>query len=211
MLQRASNKLYYDLIQTGVPYFTEKSEFSLSQSDEFFRLPDNFYKPLVVLYKPTADEYYIVPNGELRDASDGYKTASGYGYGYGYRTHSTKKHIILDRQAGSELFIIPDDDKAGDYLMEYAPDSPEVVNLRAPKGWVDYLLYGATLELGIADYNTRQEWAEIMQDLKNKIMSWAINRSPFETGRIQRVQQEDDTIEDIDNRDYSESFYSTGS
>ena len=168
MIQRASNKLYYDLVKTGVVYFADKQEFSLSDSDEFYRLPDAFYKPLVLLFKQTNDVYYLVPNGELRDQDDGYKTASGYGSGYGSYiagSHQTKKHLIIDRSTGSELHIIPEKDKAGDYLLEYIPDSPDVQSLRVPRGWADYLLYGATLELGVADYNTRQEWAHILQAL----------------------------------------------
>ena len=208
MVQRASNDLYYLLVQIGVPYNTVKTTFSgisvpsNPNNNAIYRLPDSFYKVLVFLYRTDegSDQFFLIPEGKLKDAYDGYKTSTGFGYSVGNRTY-----LVISRATGDELTIVPQGSVSeGDqYYLEYIPDAPDVSDLRVPKGWVDYLVYAGAAELGSADYNLIQMWAEKAAKLRSDIEGWALNRSPNESQKINRVQTQDLTIEQINNQTVS--------
>lgn len=202
MVQRHASKLYYMLVETGVPYSSEKLEFSLTNPLDgdvpVYELPNNFYQPLALFYKLGGDDTYVlISSGQIRSASSGYLTANGIGFD----VSEDKQYIIIDRSNASELHIIPSDNQDGEYLLEYIPDAPDVIHLRVPRGWADYLIYASSLELCGSDFNAElaREWREAKKMVEKDILRWSSNRSPNETSKIQQIQVADLTVEQINN------------
>lgn len=208
-IQRASDELYYDIVQQGVGFFTKRLDFGhgtnnpllipeVINSDQYASiiLPDDFYQILFLLYRcgTYSNEWYLSKALELSSKSD---TLNNARFG----------HYILSRPDKDELVIIPDVDldsiRQSQYILEYVPESIPVEQLRIPRGWSNYFVYSAALEITAADFNKINQWELEAMKLKNKIIEWAENRSPFNEGYIKRVQRDDATIEDIDGGVYS--------
>ena len=212
-IQRASDSLYYFIADKGSGFFTDRyvvgkdtdNPISIPESNSSidyvsFVLPDNFYQILFLLYRdnPSFSDWFMSKELDLSARSDSSNNAR-------------RGHYILGKSTGDELVIVPDKCfetiRNSQYVLEYIPESVPVENLRVPKGWSNYLVYAGALEISAADFNAISEWKEKAQRLKEDIMLWAESRSPFSKGYVQRVQQDDLTIEDVD----SYSIYSYAS
>ena len=203
IIKRCGHKLYYNLAETGVPYYSKKVEFSISEDDDVYVVPEDYYQGLVLFHKEGEGLYTLITSGNLKGVDDAYKTANSSGY-----TISTdRKYIVLDREQRTELEIIPSNRRVGEYLFEYIPEAPDnIEDLQMYRGWRDFIIYASAYELGIADYNTRQEWKQERDMLEAKIINWAMNRSPNETSKIQQTQTMDETIDDLNSQSLTGFF-----
>ena len=207
MIQRASDDLYYTLVDSGVDYFIKEMDDVLIPDPNlnrlYFRLPDDFYKMSFLLYKTSSDNYQFVPPGNAK-GNEGYKTRADLpdletAYGL---VPSQRKWIILGKETGDELHVLPEQslDRSSfhRYSVNYIPEAPQIQNLRVPVGWANYLTYCGAVELSSADYNDMDELKNKRDMWYEKIIKWANERTPDGTNKIKRVQTDDLTI-DIQN------------
>lgn len=205
MVQRASDELYYFIVQEGVPFFSKKFDFGKSTDNALsfpedeetnkyvsIELPSDFYKVLFLIYRENTytSDWYLSKLLDISAKSD-------------VQSNARRGFYIMGRSDKDELIIVPDVNfytiKQDQYILEYIPESVPVEDLRVPKGWENYLVYQGALELGAADFNLISLWKSRADELKAKIIEWAEDRTPFGQGHIRRVQEDDLTIDDIDN------------
>lgn len=193
-LQRSANKLYYDLVDSNENYFIKELDFNV-ENGQRITLPADFYK-IVGLFKNVSNSKIELEKVDISQLS----SESGGGY-YEYlpdRGSNRIRYVIVSNFENDQIIVLPERRSEGQYTLLYAPEAPNILGLRIPRGYEDFFIYDTAIDIAGSDYSETIEWRRKAEANQKMLMAWYANRSSAYPNKVKRVQRDELTIEDQD-------------
>ena len=199
MLQSSCNKLFYELVDTDEDYYTKDVEFTI-ENGQRINLPSDFYKIASVGRKIGEDRYDPINKITIKEINIG-TGGSFYDY-FPDRRIGELRYLLVGSFTLDQIIVIPERRNSGTYKIWYDPEVVSIEKMKLPKGYEDYLKYDAAIDAAGSDFSETMEWKAKRNDLKRMIDKWAQNRESQGPKKVQRVQTDEMTVEDMENLSY---------
>jgi hypothetical protein len=172
-VNESMSELYDILIGKFDQYFIAQNKITINTSDQYYPLPDDFYKLLAVYYIDSSNDRYFMDTFRLQEL-DRYNDTSLDNRYLRYRILGTDFHLNkLPSGTGTmELWYVPQ-------CQQLRNESDEIA-ISIPCGWEEYLIVDCVAKCLAKVETDNVYWLTRKAEAKARIESTSSSRDKFE-------------------------------